>query len=93
MTDLAIEAEAGSEDTEDNGSSTTLEATPMVSPPQSKACYKRVATKTTPKIEKEEMLQYLRKDGEQHATAALVHWMTTEGKGQDCTYPSLHVDS
>ncbi|KAK8978811.1 hypothetical protein V6N11_048083 [Hibiscus sabdariffa] len=49
IADLAVAAEAGSEDTEDNGSSTTPEATPMVSPPQSKARYKRVATKTTPK--------------------------------------------
>ncbi|KAK8601092.1 hypothetical protein V6N12_050934 [Hibiscus sabdariffa] len=52
MVDLAAAtaAEAGSEDTEDNGSITTPEATPMVSPPQSKARYKSVATKPTPKV-------------------------------------------
>ncbi|KAK8680882.1 hypothetical protein V6N13_109820 [Hibiscus sabdariffa] len=50
MADLAAVAEAGLEDKEDNGSSTTPEATPMISPPQSKARYKRVATKPAPNI-------------------------------------------
>ncbi|KAK8510795.1 hypothetical protein V6N12_009637 [Hibiscus sabdariffa] len=41
--DVASDAE------EDNSSSTTPEETPMTSPPQSKARYKRVASKQTPK--------------------------------------------
>ncbi|KAK8697745.1 hypothetical protein V6N13_113883 [Hibiscus sabdariffa] len=47
-TDLAAEENVAS-DAEDDGSSTTLEETPMTSPPQSKACYKGVASKPTPK--------------------------------------------
>ncbi|KAK8523097.1 hypothetical protein V6N12_047630 [Hibiscus sabdariffa] len=76
--DLAAEEEAASDAEEDNGSSTTPEETPMTSPPQSKARYKRVASKQTPKYvgartEKEEMLQHFRKYGDQHDTAALLH--------------------
>ncbi|KAK9029860.1 hypothetical protein V6N11_031304 [Hibiscus sabdariffa] len=63
---------------EHNGSNTTLEETPMTNQPSSKARYKRVATKRSPKYastrtEKEEMLQYSRKDVEQHDTVAMVH--------------------
>ncbi|KAK8574821.1 hypothetical protein V6N12_062499 [Hibiscus sabdariffa] len=75
---LAAEENAASDAEEDSGSSTTLEETPMTNPPQSKARYKRVASKPTPKYavtrtEKEEMLQHFRKDGEHIDTAALVH--------------------
>ncbi|KAK8523038.1 hypothetical protein V6N12_073749 [Hibiscus sabdariffa] len=75
--DLAAEENVASE-AEDDGSSTTPEETPLTNPPSSKARYKRVATKQTPKFastrtKKEEMLQYSRKDGEQHDNATLVH--------------------
>ncbi|KAK8670861.1 hypothetical protein V6N13_037474 [Hibiscus sabdariffa] len=46
--DLAAEENVASE-AEDDGSSTTPEETPMPNPPSSKARYKRVATKQTPK--------------------------------------------
>ncbi|KAK8661466.1 hypothetical protein V6N13_091068 [Hibiscus sabdariffa] len=46
--DLAAEENVASE-AEDDGSSTTPDETPMPNPPSSKACYKRVATKQTPK--------------------------------------------
>ncbi|KAK8663116.1 hypothetical protein V6N13_024997 [Hibiscus sabdariffa] len=49
IAELAEDEDASTEEAEDNGSSTTPEETPMVSPPQSKAPYKRVATKPTPK--------------------------------------------
>ncbi|KAK9033241.1 hypothetical protein V6N11_018276 [Hibiscus sabdariffa] len=75
--DLAAEENDASE-AGDDGSSTTPNDTPMTNPPSSKARYKRVATKQTPKCaitrtEKEEMLQYSRKDDEQRDAAALVH--------------------
>ncbi|KAK9030086.1 hypothetical protein V6N11_031520 [Hibiscus sabdariffa] len=94
--DLAAEENVASE-AEDDGSSTTPDETPMTNPPLSKARYKRVATKQTPKCaitrtEKEEMLQYSRKDDEH---AMLQHWCTrgqTEENDKGCTCPSLHVD-
>ncbi|KAL4319228.1 hypothetical protein GQ457_18G012230 [Hibiscus cannabinus] len=75
--DLAAEENVASK-AEDDGSSTTPDETPMTNPPSSKASYKLVATKQTPKCaskrtEKEEMLQYSRKDDEQCDAAALVH--------------------
>ncbi|KAK9008900.1 hypothetical protein V6N11_080377 [Hibiscus sabdariffa] len=75
--DLATEENVASE-AEDDGSSTTPDETLMTNPASSKARYKRVATKQTPKCastrtEKEEMLQYSRKDDEQRDAAALVH--------------------
>ncbi|KAK8561922.1 hypothetical protein V6N12_048977 [Hibiscus sabdariffa] len=75
--DLVAEENVASE-AEKDGSSTTPDETPMTNPPSSKARYKRVATKQTPKCastrtEKEEMLQYSRKDDEQRDAAALVH--------------------
>ncbi|KAL4283662.1 hypothetical protein GQ457_16G016940 [Hibiscus cannabinus] len=70
--DLAAEENILSE-AEDDGSSTTPEETLNPNPPSSKARYKRMATKQTPKIEKEEMLQHSRKDDERKDTAALVH--------------------
>ncbi|KAK8675526.1 hypothetical protein V6N13_033592 [Hibiscus sabdariffa] len=71
-------AEPATPHAEGDGSSTTPDETPMTNPPSSKARYKRVATKQTPKCtstrtEKEEMLQYYRKDDEQRDAAALVH--------------------
>ncbi|KAK8597164.1 hypothetical protein V6N12_065640 [Hibiscus sabdariffa] len=48
IADLAAEENVASE-AEDDGSSTTPEETPMPNPPSSKARYKRVATKQTPK--------------------------------------------
>ncbi|KAK8704999.1 hypothetical protein V6N13_048610 [Hibiscus sabdariffa] len=48
MADLAAAVEAGPDNTGDNGPSTTPNETPMTSPPQSKARYKRVATRPTP---------------------------------------------
>ncbi|KAL4272777.1 hypothetical protein GQ457_13G014360 [Hibiscus cannabinus] len=67
--DLAAEENIASE-AEADGSSTTPEETPNPNPPSSKAHYKREAVA---RIEKEEMLQHLRKDDEHKDTAALVH--------------------
>ncbi|KAK9006245.1 hypothetical protein V6N11_035290 [Hibiscus sabdariffa] len=49
IADLAAKEDAASDAEEDNGSNTTWEETPMTSQPQSKALYKRVASKPTPK--------------------------------------------
>ncbi|KAL4295473.1 hypothetical protein GQ457_12G015320 [Hibiscus cannabinus] len=46
--DLASEDDVASDVEEDNGSNTTPKETPMTSPPQNKARYKRVASKQTP---------------------------------------------
>ncbi|KAL4347622.1 hypothetical protein GQ457_17G009350 [Hibiscus cannabinus] len=80
--DLAAEENVASE-AEDDGSSTTPEETPNPNPPSSKARYKRVATKQTPKIEKEEMLQHSRKDDEHKDTAALDHPYKRHIKGAE----------
>ncbi|KAK9006437.1 hypothetical protein V6N11_035475 [Hibiscus sabdariffa] len=86
MADLAVEDGAALDEEEDNGSSTTLEETPMTSPPQSKARYKgEMFAPCSSRVKDGERIQGLRRkrccniSGMMVSVMSLQHWCT---KGQ-----------